>query len=138
MATVEFFSETFELNESVSADALADFAAAASTTKDSQTLSMESVITMRVMVWDCIAPTDLDRFKAVSKKHRASYDDWIEVFKATMEQKTERPTGQPSDSSAGPASIALKSVSVSEDKGSQLMDGRPDLQLAVKHMRRTG
>lgn len=135
MGSIEWLGESFELNETVSADALADFAAAASDAGGGDVKSMETVTTVRTMVWDCIAAGDLDRFKAHSRASRAGIEDWMLVFQATMTQETERPTGLPSGSSDGQPATDPKSVASSDDRASVLLAGRPDLQLSVLHTR---
>lgn len=134
MSTVEFFGETFTLNTSVSADAMTEFAQASSDASTNK-LTMAAMVTVRDLVWDCIVPSELERFKTVSKQNRASVDDWMEILDATVAHETGRPTGRPSDSSDGPPVTEPKSVVSYDDRGLERLAGRPDLQLAVLHTR---
>jgi hypothetical protein len=135
MTSIEFGGEQFTLNADVSADAMADFAEAAAGVKESdKAATMESVITIRAVVWDCIIAADLDRFKATSRRTRAGIEEWTAVLNATVAQQAERPTSRSSDSSTGPIDIAASSVVNSADRVlEERLPGRPDLQLAVLH-----
>lgn len=139
MATVEFFGDTFGINPDVSEFALLEFAEAASDGQDGDT--MEGLASLMRLVKECIAPADvvengevvtygLKHFLTVARKNRAGAEQLTTVIGAVFGAQTERPTGRPADSSAGPVSIAPKSAPNVDDKAS-LLPGRPDLQLAV-------
>jgi hypothetical protein len=48
-----------------------------------------------------VAPKDRGRFRKVSRTNRAKVEDWLTVFRDWTAEVTERPTGQPTDSSDG-------------------------------------
>lgn len=131
--TVEFFGDTFELNDTVSEIALMEFAEAASNGLDADL--MEGLAALLRIVKSCIAPRDLKRFMVVARKNHAKSEHLVPILQATMAEVTERPTGLPSDSSDGQPTTELKSVSSSVDRGLERLSGRPDLQLAVVRQR---
>jgi len=133
MATVEFFGETFALNESVSEIALMEFAEASADGLDAD--MMQGMAAMMRLIKECVAPTELKRFLVVARKNHASSEDLVAVLKATFGQVTDRPTGLPVDFSDGQQIIELKSDASSADRGLELLNGRPDLQLAVMRQR---
>jgi len=127
-ATVEFFGDTFELNDDVSQFALLEFAEAASEGQDGDT--MEGLASMLRLVKECVAEKDRKRFIASCRKNRAGAEDLTKVLQAAFEVKAERPTGRPADSSGGPTVIEPKS-DVNSDAKASTLTGRPDLQLMV-------
>ena len=131
--TVEFFGETLALAESVSEIALMEFAEAADSGGDGDT--MEGRAAMFRLVKSCVADDDVKRFLTVARKNRATSAELLEVLKAAFTQVTERPTGLPADSSDGQQIIEPKSDASSGDRGLELLNGRPDLQLAVLRQR---
>jgi hypothetical protein len=129
LATVDFFGETFTLNPDVSEFALLEFAEAASSGQDGDT--MEGLASMLRLTKECIEPSEVQRFSAVARKNRAKAADLLVVIQAAFGDATERPTGRPADSSDGPVSIEPKSepkrvVSISQ------FAGRPDIQLGLQ------
>ncbi len=133
MAAVDFYGESFALNESVSEIALMEFAEASADGLDAD--MMQGMAAMMRLIKECVAPTDLKRFLVVARKNHASSEDLIAVLKATFEQTTERPTGLPAGSSDGQQTIEPKSDASSDDRGLEMLNGRPDLQLAVMRQR---
>jgi len=133
MATTTFFGDTFELNETVSEIALMEFAEASADGLDAD--MMQGMAAMMRLIKECVDPKDLKKFLVVARKNHASSEDLVGVLKATFEQVTDRPTGLPADSSDGQQTIEPKSVSSSADRGLGLLNGRPDLQLAVMRQR---
>jgi len=127
--TVEFFGETLALAESVSEIALMEFAEAADSGGDGDT--MEGRAAMFRLVKSCVADDDVKRFLTVARKNRATSAELLEVLKAAFTQVTERPTGLPADSSDGQPTTAPSAGSNSAGKASDRLAGRPDLQLAV-------
>lgn len=133
--TVEFFGETFHLNETVPKFALIEFAeAATSGAEDSQ---LQTWGTMLRLALACIAPDEAGRFRGVARRNPCEEDDLTEVFKSALSQSTERPTSRPSDSSDGPPVTELKSAPSSAGKVSDRLAGRPDLQLAVRQTKQS-
>ena len=84
----------------------------------------------------CVAPADLARFLAVSRKNNAKTDDWLNVYKGLVEGLAERPTGRPADSSAGRENTPQKSESTHTSAVSSHEETvrpiRPDVALALK------
>ena len=133
MTSVEFFGESFDLNDTVSEFALMEFAEAAADGLDAD--AMAGMAAMMRLIKECIVEADLARFLKSARANRARSEDLLPIFKATFEQVTERPTGLPSDSSDGQTVIVPSSVVKPADKGLEHFAGRPDLQLAVQHSR---
>ena len=133
MASVEFFGEQFDLNETVSEFALMEFAEAAADGLDAN--AMAGMAAMMRLIKECVVKADVPRFLKSARKNRAGSEDLLPILKATFEQVTERPTGLPSDSSDGQTVIVPSSVVKPADKGLEHFAGRPDLQLAVQHSR---
>lgn len=132
--TVEFFGETFHLNEKVPKFALMEFAeAATSGAADSQIQTWGTMLRLSLA---CIAPEEESRFRGVARSNPCEEDDLTDIFKSALSQSTERPTSRLSDSSDGPADTGRKSASNSASKGSERLAGRPDLQLAVANTKK--
>jgi hypothetical protein len=130
MSTFEFYGETFTLNSDVSEFALLEFAEAASDGQDGDT--MQGLASLMRLVKECIAESDRRRFMAAARKNRAGAEALTKVIEAALGERTERPTGQPADSSGGQASIQPKSGSSSVDKAAVLFPGRPDMRKALR------
>lgn len=133
MAQVEFFGETFAVNDDVNPFALLEFAEAAADGQDGETLEgLASVLRLAV---ECIAEPEGEsqraRFRAVARKNRADVSALVPVIREAIMAKAERPTGRQSDSSDGPPATAPKSESNISDKVAVLFPGRPDMQLAL-------
>jgi len=135
MSTVEFFGEQFTLSGEISEFALLEFADAADSGGDGD--SMAGMAAILRLLRECVAEDDWARFRKTARTKKAKSDDLLTVIKAAMEAQTEHPTGRPSDSSDGPAAIEPKSEPKPDDRVSQLFPGRPDLQLAVARARQT-
>ena len=133
MSSVEFFGESFGLQEGMSEFALMEFAEAAEGGVAQN--SMAAMAAMLRLIKACIVADDLPRFLASARKNRPSSDDLIAVLDAAAHQVTERPTSLPADSSDGQTITAPSVASSSVDKGLDQLSGRPDLQLAVLHTR---
>jgi len=133
MSSVEFFGESFGLQEGMSEFALMEFAEAAEGGVAQN--SMAAMAAMFRLIKACIVADDLPRFLASARKNRPSSDDLIAVLDAAANQVTERPTSRPADSSDGQTITAPSVASSSVDKGLDQLSGRPDLQLAVLHTR---
>ena len=133
MSSVEFFGESFGLQEGMSEFALMEFAEAAEGGVEQN--AMAAMAAMLRLIKTCIVQADLPRFLASARKNRPSSDDLIAVLDAAANQVTERPTSLPADSTDGQTITAPSVVSSSADKGLDRLSGRPDLQLAVLHTR---
>ena len=80
----------------------------------------------------CIAAEDFDRFWAAARKNRQTVEGVFKVLRAIIEEVTDRPTMQPSDSSDGQSSTDTKSEPGLSSTLRERLDGRPDLQLFVQ------
>lgn len=79
----------------------------------------------------CIHPDDFDEFWALARKHRQGVEDVFKVCRAIVEQVSDRPTTQPSDSSDGQTTTDTKSEPGLSSTLAERLAGRPDLQLLV-------
>lgn len=134
MPTVECMGESFEVHSEISAWAFADFAKATKGS-DSDAVSTDAVLAMMDLLQDCIVADDWERFKAVTRAKRASFEQLMAVVKDMTEAQAERPTGRPSDSSDGPTTTNLNSELSLEDKALERSGLRPDQKLAVLRAR---
>lgn len=81
----------------------------------------------------CLRKDDLARFDEVCDEHCPDIEEQMKFVQQALEVIAARPTGQPSDSSAG---LPTTSVSSAVGSSSQVIDrlverGRPDLALIV-------
>ena len=135
MPTVECMGETFTVQSDISAWAFADFAEAMEKNSDGDKFSAGTILAMMKLLEDCVIPDEWDRFKALTRAKRASFDDLMQVIKDMTAARAERPTGRSSDSSGGPEDTGLKSVSSAADKALEDSALRPDQKLAVLRAR---
>lgn len=129
MPTVTCMGESFETWPSISAMAYVDFARSMKT--DENSVSPDSVLALMDLLQDCLLPEEWDRFQQVTRSKRAGFEDLMNVIKAMVEAQADRPTGQPTDSSAGLPTTDQKSESTSANKVVDMFPGRPDKQAAV-------
>lgn len=127
MAEVEIFGESFRLVDEPSEFAWMEFADAAESI-DSNT--MPAMAAVYRLLQDAITADDWPRFRAAARKNRATTETMMPVIFAVGQAVTDRPTGQPSDSSVGLAATPPKSVSTHEVAATELFPGRPDTQTA--------
>ena len=88
-----------------------------------------------------IHPDDWDTFYATAKKHRQTVEDLMKVSNAILEEVSGFPTEQPTGSSPTPSKTVRKSRAGSStrdkrsvvDAAMEILEGRPDLQVAVEH-----
>ncbi len=133
MGSIEFYGQQFELDDTPSEFALMEFAEAAADGADGDT--MQGMASMLRLIRGCLTAEDWPRFARTARTNKAAAKDLLPVFEAAFGQATERPTGQPSDSTDGLPTITPKPASNSAGKVSTLLAGRPDLQLAVRKAR---
>lgn len=124
--SVEFGGETFAVAERIGHMALMRFAKAAQSGAD--TADMSGLSAMYDLLEQCIEPQDWARFEKVADRTRADGEELMQVVVAVMTGLTDRPTSQPSDSSAG---LRRTDPSSTGDSSLRALDGRPDLQLMV-------
>ena len=127
MAEVVFCGEKFQTVDAVGDFALMEFAEAAERV-DSESLASMAAI-MRLLA-AAVVPEDWTRFQAVARKNRASIEQCMAIVMEVFERDTDRPTGRPADSSAGPLITEPKSADASSSVVTRLAaQGRPDLAL---------
>lgn len=88
----------------------------------------------KALMRQVVHPDDFDMFWALAKAHKQNSEDLARVFQGVLEAFAERPTRQPSDSSAGQTSTPPSSAAVSSQRVIDRLEaqGRPDLaQFAV-------
>jgi hypothetical protein len=78
-----------------------------------------------------IHPDDVDLFLRTAVAHRQTIEDLVTVGLKIIEALTARPTQLPSASSDGQPTTTMSSGADSSSRALQLLDGRPDLQVAV-------
>lgn len=129
MASVDFFGEQIELNDSISEWTMMEFAEAAGSADSESLAGLAAVMTL---LREAVAPHDWRRFRDLAKKNRATAEQCMPVVVAVFQEQAARPTGRPSDSSGGPRVIEPSSTVGSSSPASDLLAGRPDLQLVAK------
>lgn len=92
---------------------------------------------------DLVHPDDWAMFWELAKRNRQEFADLMNVAKAIVEVTSGFPTSRPSGSSGGRSNTKRKSKGGSSSAGRalRLLDGRPDLKMAVwqaEQARRTG
>jgi hypothetical protein len=132
VAEVEFFGEKFGIVDTPNEFALMEFADAAENVEANTMAALSSVLHL---LQESIVADDWQRFRTHARKNRAGSQELMPIVFAVFEQTTERPTGQPADSSAGLVSIAPRSESKPADPAIAMFEGRPDMQAAVLRMR---
>lgn len=78
-----------------------------------------------------VHPDDVEEFWELVRNHRQSLEDLATLAMALIEALTERPTQRPSGSSDGPSSTDARSEDGSSLPALHVLNGRPDLQVAV-------
>lgn len=92
----------------------------------------ESMESLRDLVDMLVHPDDIGEFWRLARANRQTQDDVLSVALAIVGALTRRPTERPSDSSGGPpATDTASTESSSSREALRLLDGRPDLQVAV-------
>ena len=84
----------------------------------------------------CIASDQFDEFWGLARKHKQHVEDVFKVLRAIVEQVSDRPTTQPSDSSDGRTTTGTKSEAGLSSTLQERLAGRPDLQLLVLQQQR--
>jgi hypothetical protein len=74
---------------------------------------------------------DVEAFWQQVRTNRQTVEDLGELAAKIIEALTARPTQRPSDSSAGPSTTATRSTAGSPSQALGVLEGRPDLQVAV-------
>ncbi len=139
MRSVEVFGERFRLVDRPPQWALMKFAKAAASLDSNELAAMGAILNL---LERCIHPDDWQRFDRAADSHDVDVErDLMPVVVAVFTDEAERPTSQPSDSSAGLQSTAGSSTVPSSSPVMDRLAGRPDLMVIVEDMqsaRRTG
>lgn len=91
----------------------------------------ESPDQVRKLASTLVHSDDVDEFWRLVRDNRQTMEDLATLAMALIEALTERPTRLPSDSSAGQSRTAPKSEVDSSSRALKVLDGRPDLQVAI-------
>lgn len=132
MAESLFCGETFEVDVDLLSDWDLTEYAAATYGPDGEVNEYQGRAALLRLVLVTMAPKEQTRFRQTARAKKATLDDLIGVFRQVVEARTDRPTGRPSDSSAGPPATAESSApdySLVQERLER--DGRPDLALIV-------
>lgn len=137
MSEVEFGGETFRTADSIGLMALMRFAHVAKGGTDSN--DMAGLAAMYDLLEQCFPAEEFDRFQQVALRTKAKGDELMAVVGKVVEAISARPTGRPSDSSAGPAVIEPSSGDASSSEAPHLRvvrhweeKGRPDVAFMVQ------
>lgn len=131
MAEIDFFGETYKINE-VSQFALLEFSEALEDHTGEDDTAVGAAIMH--MLREIVDVKDWKRFAASARRNKATGEEHLMplIQKAVeLMGETERPTERSSDSSDGPASIELRSVSASVRRVLDQEAGRPDRQMGI-------
>jgi hypothetical protein len=132
VAEVEFYGEKFRLADEVNEFAVMAFADGA---ENIEADSMAGMAAVYRLLQSSIHEDDWARFKQTAFKNRANAETLMPIIGAVFEQTTERPTGRPADSTAGPAVTSLTSASQPVDAATEILAGRPDMLTALQNTR---
>lgn len=86
---------------------------------------------MSSIVATLVHPDDVDAFMRTSRSHRQQLEDIVRLAMELLGALAGRPTQLPSDSSDGQLTTAPSSTGDSSSRALEVLDGRPDLQVAV-------
>lgn len=130
MASFDYFGESFDFSAEVDAFAVTEFAEAMDDDVDSE--GLRGIAVAWRLALSCVAEDDRKRFRSVSRKNKAKVADYLAVFRDWTAEATERPTGQPTDSSDGPGLTVVNSESQPDAPVSTPEPVvRPDMRLAI-------
>lgn len=137
MSDLTFEGETFQLADKIGLMPLMRFAHVSRRGVDSN--DMEGLAAIYDLLKQCIADEDWDRFEDVATRTRADGDDLLSVVSQAIEAISERPTREPSVSSAGQPSTSGSSTDGSSSPVIARLEGqgRPDLALIVEQAERS-
>lgn len=124
----------FRMAEKIGRMPAVRFAKIASLGTDSSELA--GMAAMYDLLKACVHPDDWHRFEEHADSTAASDDELWGAIRAVLREQANRPTSRPSDSSDGPSDTEPSSTSTPAGRAIARLDGRPDLQLAVKKAQR--
>lgn len=93
---------------------------------------------LRNVVATLIHPDDADLCWSLAKANRQGIEEMGDLAARLLEAATDRPFEQPSDSSPSPPSTGMRSEDGSDLPALRVLDGRPDLQVAVVRAQKAG
>jgi hypothetical protein len=129
--TFGFFDLTVRVNPTFGQLDLVDFMESARAVEQDDPSAMALV---KDVLRAAVHPDDFDAFWRVAKTEQQDVEDLMAVLHAIVEALAERPTSQPSDSSAGLPTTAPRSSGGSDALAAKRRleeQGRPDLAVAV-------
>ncbi len=131
MAEVEFGGERFATADKIGLMPLMRFAKVAKAGADAQ--DMDGLAALYDLLQQCIDPADWARFEAAADRAHAEGDELMAVIGKVFESLSERPTRQPSDSSAGQQTTPQRSGGGSYLQVVKRLEeqGRPELAHVV-------
>ena len=134
--TFGYFGETVRVHPDLTDLALLEIGRTA-TSMGPDTTGGEAIGFVFDLVRSLVHPDDFDTFWKLAKSNRQTVEDLTNLSMGLIEAVTERPTEQPSSSSAGPASTGTRSGVDSSLRVQRDMEaaGRPDLALVVQEVR---
>lgn len=135
MSTFTYFGEEMSYAEEFPAFEYAEFQEALA--EDEVDNARATGVALRLAV-ACVAEADRGKFRKLSRQNRAKVEDWLRVYRDFTTEATERPTGQPTDSSDGQPSTPETSGSEPVASVTPISSEKPirgDLALAAARSR---
>lgn len=131
-ATFGYFGETLRANPNVSDLAVVElFSTLGGLEGDKDAGAAEAIGVLRQIGSTLVHEDDLDRFWSLARANRQTMEDLAELAMSLVAALTDRPTELPSDSSGGQQTTDTRSEADSSLPALRLLEGRPDLQVAV-------
>lgn len=133
----EFLGEEFKLSPDVSELEFLDFMSKANAidmeASDKAAAQANAMSTLKEYLSNVVHESDRERFWATAKKHRQSIEDLMTLANGLTEALNGVPTGRPSVSSTGRPDTEPSSKEDVSSRALEILNGRPDLQMAVLH-----
>lgn len=126
-ATFGWFGARIRVHPDLTDLAILDLAETLSSTTDGSA----AVDAIRNMATVLVHPDSLDEFWRLARANRQSMEDIADLSTRLISGLTDRPTQLPSASSDGQQRTGQSSTADSSSPAMRLLDGRPDLQVAV-------
>lgn len=111
--------------------ALMEFAKVATSDVDSS--DMQGLAAMHDLIESCIHPDEMSRFARTCKQARAGHEEILSIVQEVVAQTAQRPTSQPSDSSAGLPTTSASSAAAYSSPAVSLMEHKRRGDLALLH-----
>jgi hypothetical protein len=126
--TFGYFGATLRVNPDLSDVAVMDLFAEMGDAGEDPAKGMGA---LRAVAATLVHPDDVDELWRLVKTNRQTIEDVGTLAAKLIEAVTDRPTLQPSDSSAGLSNTDTSSTDDSSSRALRALRGRPDLQVAV-------